>query len=68
MVNNQTTIFVAARDMDMEGHSLPYIAFRTKAEALAWRGLQEYRFAITEVPIFPSLPAHEYWDQEEMID
>lgn len=48
---DQTTIFV--------------VAFRTKDEALAWRGSQEYRFAITEVPIFPRLPVHSYWDQRE---
>lgn len=66
MSDNETTIFVAARDADMEGCSLPYIAFRTKDEALAWRGAQEYHYAITEVPIFPNLPTHDYWDQVEV--
>ncbi len=61
----QTTIFVAARELD-DGYSLPFVAFHTKAEALAWRGSQEFRFAITEVPISPDLPQHDYWDQKEL--
>lgn len=59
-------IYVVAHDGGCEGHSLPMLAFRDKETALKWCRSQPGRYSVAEVPIFPELPACEWFHLEKV--